>query len=334
MRPSQLGPGAESDLIRRLAEAVGTEVGAEVLLGIGDDAAVVRLGEGERLVASSDMAVEEIHFRRAWLRWETVGWRATAAALSDLAAMAARPVGMLLSIALPPELEASVLEELGRGVGACLREHGGALIGGDLSRSPGPVVVDAVALGAAERPMTRGGGRPGDELWVTGALGGAAAAIADWTEGLEPDPAARRAFERPSPRLQEARWLVARGHVTALIDLSDGLATDAGHLAAASSSSAVLETEAVPRAEVLGSWADESAALARVVGGGEDFELLLAVGPGTLEEHAGAFRREFGLRLTRVGRLEEGRGVRWLGPEGEVVPPPGRGWDHFAPPEP
>lgn len=332
MLRSELGPGPEPDLVRRLADAVGADAGGEVLLGIGDDGAVLQLGEGERLVASTDMAVEEIHFRRAWLRWETVGRRAVAAALSDLAAMAARPVGVLLSVALPPELDAGVLEEIGRGVGDCLREHGGALVGGDLSRSPGPVVLDVVVLGAAERPVGRGGGRPGDELWVTGELGAAATAVADWAEGLEPDPAARRAFERPVPRWREARWLVERCELTALIDLSDGLATDAGHLAAASGTAAVLKTDAVPRAEVLDAWADDAAATARAVAGGEDFELLLAAGPGTVEGCRAAFHRAFDVDLTRVGRLESGRGVRWRGPGGEEVPAPGRGWDHFRPP--
>lgn len=329
MAPSELGAGAEADLIRRFIRAVGRSEGEGVVLGWGDDAAVLELRQGERLVVSTDVAVEEVHFRRAWLTWETVGWRATAAALSDLAAMAARPVGLLLSVALPPEMEGSVLEELGAGVGACLRSHGGALVGGDLSRSPGPVVVDAVAVGAASAPVSRSGGRAGDALWVTGELGAAAAAVSDWSSGLEPDPAARRAFERPAPRIREARWLAERAEVHALIDLSDGLAADAGHLAAASRLAALIEVGAVPRAPVLREWADDGAALARAVGGGEDFELLVAAPDAGLAELSRAFRREFDLPLSRVGRLEDGSGVRWLDEEGRGVPAPGRGWDHF-----
>lgn len=329
MAPSELGAGAEPDLIRRFVRAVGRSEGEGVVLGWGDDAAIVDPRPGERLLVSTDLAVEEVHFRRAWLTWETVGWRSVAAALSDLAAMAARPVGLLVSIALPPEIEGSVLEEIGSGVGACLRAHGGALLGGDLSRSPGPVVVDAVAVGAAQRPVRRSGGRPRDELWVTGELGGAATAVADWTSGLEPESAARRAYERPSPRLREARWLAARVDLHALIDLSDGLATDVGHLAAASGVGARIETDAVPRAGVLRDWADDRAALGRAVGGGEDFELLAAADEGKLEELAEEFRREFDLSLSRVGRLEEVPGVRWVDAGGREVRAPDPGWDHF-----
>lgn len=329
MRASELGSGAEPDLIRRFLAAAGHGEGEGVLLGAGDDAAVLRAAEGELIVVSTDMALEGVHFRRAWLRWETVGWRATVAALSDLAAMAARPLGVLLSVALPPELEGSVLEELGRGVGGCLEEHGGALLGGDLSRSPGPVVIDAVAVGAAERPVPRSGGRAGDELWVSGELGAAATAVADWSRGLEPGPAARRAFERPAARVAEARWLARSGGVRAMMDLSDGLATDVSHLAAASGLEAVVEADAVPRAAALGEWADDRAALARAVGGGEDFELLLAAERGSLEGRAEEFRETFDLALTRVGRLAEGSGVRWVDAAGEAVAPPASGWDHF-----
>ena len=329
MRPGELGRGAEPDLIRRLLAAAGHGSSDDVLLGAGDDAAVLRGGEGERIVVSTDMAVEQVHFRRAWSRWETVGWRATAAALSDLAAMAARPLGVLLSIALPPELEASVLEELGGGVGACLGEHGGALLGGDLSRSPGPVVVDVAVVGAAARPVGRSGAEPGDELWVTGELGAAATAVADWSRGLEPEAGARRAFERPVARLAEARWLAEQGSARALIDLSDGLARDVGHLASASGLEAVVETGAVPRATVLDGWADDDAALARAVAGGEDYELLVAAPPGVLEGRREAFRERFGIALSRVGRLETGEGVRWLDAAGDPMSAPLDGWDHF-----
>ena len=333
MFPGELGPGAEPDLIRRLLGAAGHGSSEDVLLGAGDDAAVLRAAEGEHIVVSTDMAVEEVHFRRAWCRWETVGWRATAAALSDLAAMAARPLGVLLSVALPPELEASVLEELGRGVGACLEAHGGALLGGDLARSPGPVVVDVAVVGSTARPVARGGAEPGDELWITGELGAAATAVADWSRGLEPEAEARRAFERPVARLEEGRWLAEEGEARALIDLSDGLARDAGHLAAASGLAAVVETAAVPRSEVLDGWADDEAALRRALTGGEDYELLLAAPPGVLAGRAAVFRERFEVALSRVGRLEAGEGVRWLDPAGDPMSPPGNGWDHFRDPD-
>lgn len=331
MRRPRLGPGAEFDLVRRLLEAAGDgEGGGSVRVGPGDDAAVLELAPGEKVVIGTDLAVEEVHFRRAWLRWDTVGRRAAVAALSDLAAMAARPLGLLLSVAAPPELGVELLDGLGKGVKACLEEHGAALLGGDLARSPGPVMLDAVCVGAAEEPVGRDGARPGDELWVTGVLGGAAAAVADWERGLEPDPRARRAFERPRARVREARWLVERVGIAALVDLSDGLAGDAGHLAAASGVGAELELSRIPMAEVLEEWEDREAALVRAVGGGEDFELLLAAPAGEVEAVAPEFEGRFGASLTRVGRVVEGEGISWTG-EGGGSGLPDRGFDHFRP---
>lgn len=319
-------------MIRRIVAASGRASDPpELRVGPGDDAAVLELEPGEKVVLTCDMALEDVHFRRAWLRWETVGWRATAASMSDLAAMAARPLGVLVSAAVPPELDRGVLEELAAGVTACLEAHGGALLGGDLSRSPGPVVIDVTAAGAAERPVGRHGARPGDELWVTGTLGGAGAAARDWSRGLEPDPRARRAFERPVPRTDEARWLAGRAELHALIDLSDGLAGDARHLSAASGVRLEVRLADVPLSEVLAEYADRETAIRRALGGGEDFELLLAVAPGSLDGVGETFEDRFGVRLTRIGRATEGEGVAWLDEEGEAVGGLGGGFDHLAP---
>lgn len=331
MRRERLGPGAEFDRIRDLLRAAGSAGRSETEgLGPGDDAAVLSLPPGEHLVVGTDLQVEEVHFRRAWVDWQTVGWRAATTALSDLAAMAARPLGLLLSAALPPELDRVVLEEIGSGLGRCLRNHGGDLLGGDLSRSPGPVMLDVVGIGSSERPVERGGGRPGDDLWVTGRLGGAAAAVAARSRNLEPDRELVRAFERPEPRTREARWLSERVELRAMIDISDGLAADAGHLAAASGVSAVLRTDRIPLAGPLEGWSDRGRALRYAASGGEDFELLMAIPADVPDEEVERFTRRFEVELTRVGRLEEGQGVRWRGPDGRPVDPPGRGYDHFG----
>ncbi len=324
----RLGPGPEFELIRDFLAAAAAPSDAAV--GAGDDAAVLRPPAGEALVLGTDLAVEDVHFRREWMTWESVGYRTVAAALSDLAAMAARPLGALLSVALPPELDREVALSLAAGAGACLRAAGTGLAGGDLSRSPGPVVLDAVAVGSAERPVLRSGLRPGDALWVTGALGAAAAAVADLSGGLEPDPRARRAFERPRPRLEEARWLAERAELSALIDLSDGLAGDAAHLAAASETGLEIELEALPMAEPLRGYARPEAARRLALGGGEDYELLVGASHDALAPLAAAFEARFGIELTRVGRVVDGEGVRWLGPDGRPVDAPAAAWDHFA----
>lgn len=327
MRRSSLGEGPEFDLIREiLSTAAGDDV-EEIVVGPGDDAAVFRMSDDEQVVVSTDLAIEDVHFRRAWLRWEVVGYRAATAALSDLAAMSARPLGLLLSMALPPELAGDVAGALASGVGRCLRAHGGALAGGDLSRSPGPVILDVVAVGGARAPVERGGARAGDDVWVTGRLGGAAAAAAAWLRGLEPDPRARRAFEQPVPRLAEARWLTAEARVTAMVDVSDGVAGDAGHLAAASGTGLELQLDRLPLAEVLDEYADRATALGRAATGGEDFELLFTAEPDSVNRRA--FERRFDVRLTRIGEVGGEGGVRWRDAAGGPVEV-GGAWDHFV----
>lgn len=298
----------------------------------GDDATVIAPSAGEALVISSDLCVEGVHFRRAWLDWESVGYRAAAAALSDLAAMAARPIGILVSLALPPELDSGVSDALAAGIGACLRRHDASLLGGDLSASPGPVLLDVVAIGSAARPIGRSGARPGDELWVTGTLGGAGVATAGWERGLEPDPRARAAFERPHPRLSEATALAERAVIHAIIDLSDGLASDAAHLAAASGVRLEIELAALPLHDILLEYADRETAVRLAIGGGEDYELLIAAPPG-LRSVAAGLGGELGCGLSRVGRVVPGEHVAWLEESGREVRIEVPGWNHFRPRE-
>jgi len=326
-----LGPGAEFRRIESLLAAAGGTAGPEVLVGPGDDAAVVALGEAERLVLSCDLSIEDVHFRREWLSWESIGWRAAASALSDLAAMGARPIGALLALALAPELDASVADAIARGVGGCLARFDAPVLGGDLSRSPGPAILDVIVAGATRRPLTRSGARAGDEIWVTGELGGAAAAAAAFGAGLEPEPGARHAFERPVPRLPEIAWLIERAGITAAIDLSDGLSGDAGHVARASGVRLGIDLDAVPLHPVLDAWRDRAAALRLAASGGEDYELLLVAEPGSVDGLGRAFADEFDISLTRIGDVTEGEGVEWRDAEGRPVPAPAGGWDHFSP---
>lgn len=303
----------------------------ELVLGPGDDAAVLRPAEGESIVLSVDLSIEGIHFRRAWLTWEAIGYRATAAALSDLAAMAARPLGALVSVALPVELDTAVYTQLASGVTDALAGAGAALLGGDTSRSPGPAVIDVTVVGAVAAPLTRAGATPGDQVWVTGRLGGAAAAVLALQSAFEPAPAARRRFERPIARWREARWLAERGVPTALIDLSDGLAGDARQLARAGGVGLRLRIDAIPLDDGLEGWSDTGAARRIAAGGGEDYELLFTASTGHVERVRSAFEQTFDLELTRIGDVVEGRGVAWIDRAGEPVDPPApAGFDHFA----
>jgi thiamine-monophosphate kinase len=324
----RLGPGAEFDVIRRFLEvAAAVAPPPGVLVGPGDDCAVVR---AEGLAISTDATVEGVHFRREWIGAEEIGWRAAAVALSDLAGVAARPLGLLVTMAAPAHDVPAFVEQVMRGVGAAAAGAGAALLGGDLTASPAGLFLDVVVLGEAAAPVLRSGARPGDSLWVTGALGGAAAAVEAWTQGREPPPAAREAFARPRPRWVEALWLRDRGVLRAMLDLSDGLAGDAGHLAAASGVGVLLDPRAVPvapaAAEVGGS---PEAALRLALGGGEDYELCFAAAPGAVEPLAEEFAGLFGLRLTRVGQVTAGAGVACLDPDGRARPLELAGFRHF-----
>ena len=327
-RGLRLGSGAEFDIIRAMV-GDDTELPSGVLVGPGDDCAVLDSGDSQWAV-TVDMSIEGVHFRRAWLAPHEIGWRSAAAALSDLAAVAAEPVALLVSLALPPEdARAGTGPALQRGIAEAGAAVGAKIVGGDIARSPGPLTLDLVAIGRVRRPVLRDGGCAGDELWVTGLLGGAGAAVAAWERGSEPSAAHRQAFARPKPRVKEAQWLAGTSRVRALIDISDGLAGDAGHIAAASGCRALLSESLVPVAdgveEVAGGAAE---ALRLALSAGEDYELCLAAEAGALDPLKEEFQERFQVPLTRVGRLGDGEGVILEG-EGSGATPSARGFSHF-----
>ncbi len=333
-----LAPGPETLWIATLLDGVGAGIGldrprppsVDLAVPPGDDAAAFAVPEGSRLVVSSDASVEGIHFRREWLTWEIVGYRAAAAALSDLAAMAAEPIGLTLSVALPPELDANAASSIGRGVGEALRYTGGEILGGDLVASPGPVMLDVTVLGHTPRPITRSGAGVGQEIWITGSLGGAAAAVADLQAGLEPTPEARAAFERPRPRVAEALWLAEHVRPTALIDVSDGLGRDGRHLAAASSVRLDVAFEALPAHPSLEAYLESEAGVRLLLAGGEDYELLFTAPAGRVAPHREEFFGRFGIDLTRIGSTSEGGTLRVTRAVEGGAEPDVDGYDHFA----
>jgi len=308
-----LGAGAEFEAVREIVTRTGG-----VARGVGDDAAVLRLARGDRLVVSVDAAIEGVHFRRDWLTPREIGWRAAAAALSDLAAMGATPVGALLALVLPAEWRSDV-GELAEGFGEALRFAGAALVGGNTARGE-RLSLTTTVLGQAYAPVGRWGARPGDGVYVTGRLGGPAAALASLREGT-PVPAEQRArFARPLPRLAEGRWLAAAG-ATAMIDVSDGLAADLGHVAAASGMRIVLELERIP--------ALDGIFPALAAASGEEYELAVT---SSLALDVDAFLERFGVLLTRVGHVEAAHhgdaGLETRSGGRRVAPPAGH--DHLT----
>ena len=325
---SALAPGGEFDLIRRFLRPAQRPARADVAVGPGDDCAVV---EGRRIALSVDMSVEGIHFRREWLSAHAIGYRAAAAALSDLAAVAARPIGVLAALALPEAAAGAFGVELMRGVTAAADRVGAVLLGGDLTRSPGHVTIDVTVVGELTVPVLRSGAEPGDEVWVTGELGGAALAVELLLRGEDPPLAALERFTSPLPRCAEACWLVDRSLPTAMLDLSDGLVGDARHISAASGVAIVLERGEVPIHPSLLDRVGGVSAHHLATSGGEDYELLFSARPGAVAQLLADFRAAFGIELTRIGRVEEGDGVYWRGGDGERVRAAEAGYQHFGP---
>ena len=320
-----LGPGAEFDAVRALLERWGTRA-----TGIGDDGAVLDVPAGSRLVVSTDSTVEEVHFRRGWLSPEEIGWRATMAALSDLAAMGAAPLGVLLALTVPRDWR-EALDRVAQGIGDAAVQAGAPIVGGDVTDGD-RLALALTVLGHAPRPLSRGGARAGNTLFVTGRLGGPGAALAAWERRTEPSDAVRARFAHPEARLAAGQWLAAH-RATAAIDISDGLSGDAGHLAAASGVRCVLQLEAVPCLA--------GVSLRDALVSGEEYELLVAAPIAGGAERARVAREEFsaafaaangGLLLTAIGRVEPcvGPGEVVAEERGVPVPLPG-GHDHFVP---
>lgn len=336
--------GATDDASPRRPPAPG-DAPLALEVGPGDDCAILA-ADGFRLAVSTDISVEDVHFRRDWLRDDEVGYRAATAALSDLAAVAARPVGLLVSLALPPGAAEEVAMGIMEGIGRAADAAGAVVLGGDVSRSREGVVIDVAVLGTTPAPVLRSGASPGDEVWVTGRLGGAAAAVEAWAAGREPSPGARAAYASPVARVAEALWLAERGLLRAMIDLSDGLAGDLGHLAAASGVAIVVDMAAVPvhpaarEGDVRAGAregdrggpgeAGDGAALRRALGGGEDYELCFAASPGVVDPITADFEACFGIPLTRIGVVEAGAGVWRRGPDGGRAPLQVAGYSHFG----
>src|SRR4051812_28814258 len=209
-----MGGGPEFDLIRRLLLTWGTRAS-----GIGDDAAVIGVPPGQQLVASTDASVENVHFRRGWMTPREIGARAATAALSDLAAMGARPLGLLLALGLPESWQSDA-EAIADGVGATASAVACPIVGGNVTRSS-ELVLTITVLGSAARPLTRAGAAAGDIIFVTGRLGGPGAALAALLAKREPTPPALARFKTPRARIEEGAWLAALG-ASAMIDISDG----------------------------------------------------------------------------------------------------------------
>lgn len=283
------------DAIRRIADA--SPGSRPVAIGIGDDAALLACGPGT--LVTTDTMVEGVHFRRDWLSPRALGARALRVAVSDVAAMGGRAVSVLASLILPSAYDSRDAITLMRGLVAAAAEVDAGLVGGNVSRGPVLAVTVTVLGRAGAKTPRRGDARAGDDLWVTGTLGDAAGGRNLLAEGRS-SGVLIRAYREPPLRLELAGALVRLRGLGAMIDLSDGLAQDLGHVCRASHVNAVVDTRLLPLSRALRRAASDP--LGPALAGGEDYELLLSARPRT-ESRLQALGAAHDCRITRIGTI-------------------------------
>lgn len=341
MKLSELG---EFGLIARLARE--TPAGEGVICGIGDDCAVIESGRPDlSLLVTTDLLIEGVHFDRRITTARLLGRKTLSASLSDVAAMGGAPRAFTVNLAAPPDLEVEWVEALYAGLEERAREAGAALVGGDTSSSPAPIFLSVTLLGEcpAAEVIFRRGARPGDAIFLTGWPGESAAGLAllrasagEAPRSRPPEVQAEREHLKarhldPEARLSAGRRLAAGRLATAMIDVSDGVAADLGHLLESSGVGARVEASAIPLSPAL-----RAAGLALgldplhlALSGGEDYELLFT---GAASPEAAELSRVLGLSVTRIGTITPGpRPLEIVGPGGRPVPLPRGGFEHFLP---
>src|SRR5579872_3482887 len=316
--------------LRRMAEssARGRSRGSgrAILKGIGDDCAVLRLLQGGEALVTTDFTLERIHFRRDWHPPESVGHRWLTRGLSDIAAMGGEPVAAFLSLALPRDLPQSWVGRFARSLISLAERHGVTLAGGDTAESPNGILADIIVVGSVPRgkAILRSGARPGDRIFVSGELGGSAAAVvrmrAKPKKKLNPRDYPRHFY--PEPRVELGRILREKGLTSAMIDTSDGLSTDLAHLCEESGVGAELESALIPRASV-GKPARE-VDLDLALHGGEDYELLFTARPGKRVP-----KQIAGVALTHIGVITRPQIILLRNLKGAAYQLEPRGWEHF-----
>lgn len=336
MRNRKKNDAGELELIRTIRDRA-SKIGSSraLALGIGDDCALLRLKPGEEVAVTTDLSIDGRHFRLGWHPAEAVGHRTLARGLSDLAAMGARPLAAFISLGLPENLTKGRSSWISRFYDALLalaETHECPVAGGDLAQSP-VALADIVLTGAVPRgrALLRSGARPGDLVYVTGKLGGAAAGLARLTELAAGSVSGKFAIPKklgptlqshlyPQPRIPQGLWLQRRGAATSCIDISDGLSTDLLHLCEESAVRSELDADTLPIAP--------GATLEQALHGGEGYELLFTARPDTRLPGAIA-----GVPVTQIGRMVRRRAGQpeiSLRTTAGIQPLERRGWEHFS----
>jgi thiamine-monophosphate kinase len=315
-------PLAEKLLISRIRSRTTRRRG--IAAGIGDDCAILQIPDGHQALVTTDFSLEGIHFRREWHPPEVVGHRCLARGLSDIAAMGGTPVAAFLSLALPQNLRQPWVDRFIKGLLRLADRFNVTLAGGDTAQSPGGILADMVVIGSVPKgkAIRRSGARPGDRIYVTGALGGAASALKCLFAGKKLRQADFPRHFDPVPRIEVGQFLLEKGLASAMIDLSDGLSTDLGHICEESGVGAEIQAPAIPCASV-GKPAHQ-VDLQLALHGGDDYELLFT-GPRGKQVPP----RIAGVGITQIGHVTRQKHIILMNDQGvgsELHP---QGWEHF-----
>ena len=313
--PTIVADCSERELIARIRGRLPAAP-AWLLVGIGDDAAVVEPERNRVEVLTVDALVEGIHFDRAFVPPDAIGHRALAVNLSDLAAMGAAPRLALLSMALPPALPLADFDAIVAGFASLAAHHTLHVVGGNLTRSPGPLMIDVTVMGTVKRrqALTRSGARPGDDLYVSGTIGSAAAGLGQLQSSIVSHQSTVDAYLRPQPRLALGIHLARNKAASACMDLSDGLADGLQQMAEASGVGMTVDAGALPLDPAARAFFEARGqdAILEALTAGDDYELLIAVRPRTQRRLTAAMQRG-DVVLTRIGRCTPERGITLRG---------------------
>ena len=322
----------EFDLIKRISAGL-MPTGRPVIAGIGDDSAVLPASEGRLQLVTTDMLVENVHFRLDFAKPFQIGWRSLAVNVSDIAAMGGEPTYAFVSIGLPLETTVEFVEELYSGMQQIASDYSVDIVGGDTVSSP-QIVINIALLGEveAENLLLRSGARAGDALVVTGDLGGSETGLTILKDGLQLEGIEK--YLMPVPRVREGRLLAESGYVTAMIDISDGLASEVHHICEASGTGAKLRMNSIPLSDNVRRVAEYAGKgpYDLALYGGEDYELLFTCRPDKVSYLAENMLKVCGTPLNTVGQIvERSHSITIEDASGKITPLKPRGYDHFAP---
>jgi thiamine-monophosphate kinase len=329
MKLSRIG---EFGLIETIKRSVPLTA-QSVLVGIGDDAAVLKADRTRAMLVTTDMLLEHVHFDLSYTDFYSLGWKAAAVNLSDIAAMGGSAKCGLVSLGIPESVDSGAVQKFYRGLNNAFRKFAVSLVGGDTNRSQNGFVVNVVIIGETEQKnvILRSGAKPGDRIYVTGTLGDSAAGLILLQSGRQPADAIERRLARkhlrPDPRMGWGRQLALSGCVSAMIDVSDGLSSDLGHICDLSKVGAILHEKNIPLSKdlKLAARAAGVSALDLALTGGEDYELLFAVPKNAV----GKFSRQR-IPATEIGEITASRPIELIGADNGIRLLKPVGFDHFA----